>query len=305
MPLFWPVCPDLPLSSRDHGRRRPAQNTKAASPADAPTVSTVSKIQPENPIALRHTGELRIAWDLCQLTAKLVWYASSGTDALFAAVDYPVCVGKSAMPHQIDRREILRIGGLSVLATESAAAAPTEPINETSCIFIMLQGGLSHLDTWDPKPAAVPEVRGGFRHQSTATPGIGFTELMAKSAALSEHLCVVRSMTHKFTNHIAGTYVTLTGSNNQQDRDREAHGDDFPGPGAVLNYLNRREQPGISVPQSISLPNWLSIPGPSNRMPGQYGGFLGSVHDPFLVAGDPAASNYRPLSLSLPDGVTA
>jgi len=65
-----------------------------------------------------------------------------------------------------------------------------------------------------------------------------------------------------FTNHIAGTYVTLTGSNNQQDRDREAHGDDFPGPGAVLNYLGRQNRSMSSLPASISLPNWLSIPGP-------------------------------------------
>ena len=59
-----------------------------------------------------------------------------------------------------------------------------------------------------------------------------------------------------------------------------------------------------NLPASISLPNWLSIPGPSNRMPGQYAGFLGSVNDPFLVEGDPAGKDYRPLSLSLPDGVT-
>ena len=101
----------------------------------------------------------------------------------------------------------------------------------------MLQGGLSQLDTWDPKPDAVPEIRGPFQHIQTATPGLNFGELLPKSAAISECLTVIRSMTHKFTKHIAGTYITLTGSNNQQDRDREAHGDDFPGPGAVLNYL--------------------------------------------------------------------
>lgn len=169
---------------------------------------------------------------------------------------------------------------------------------------MMLQGGLSQLDTWDPKPDAVTEIRGPFRSQATATPGIHFGELMSKSAAISNHLCVVRSMTHKFTNHIAGTYITLTGSNNQQDRDREAHGDDFPGPGGVLNYLAPQKHSAAgSVPRSISLPNWLSIPGPSNRMPGQYAGFLGSVHDPFLVKGDPSVKGYRPLSLSLPQGV--
>lgn len=169
---------------------------------------------------------------------------------------------------------------------------------------MMLQGGLSQLDSWDPKPDAVPEIRGDFQSAASATAGIHFTELMSRSARISNHLCVIRSMTHKFTNHIAGTYITLTGSTAQQDRDREAHGDDFPGPGAVLNYLAPRgTHRAASVPSSVSLPNWLSIPGPSNRMPGQYAGFLGSVYDPFLVEGDPSASSYRPLSLTLPPGV--
>ena len=46
-------------------------------------------------------------------------------------------------------------------------------------------------------------------------------------------------MTHQFNNHIAGTYITLTGSTNQPNQDREAHSDDFPGPGAILNDLER------------------------------------------------------------------
>ena len=104
-------------------------------------------------------------------------------------------------------------------------------------------------------------------------------------------------MTHRFTNHIAGTYATLTGSTNQPDADREAKGDDCPGPGAILNYL---ESNPSGVPASVSLPNWLSIPGPSNRMPGQYGGLLGTACDPFLISGDPHQPDFRPLSLTLP-----
>ena len=117
-----------------------------------------------------------------------------------------------------------------------------------------------------------------------------FTQMLPGSARIADKLCVVRSMTHRFTNHIAGTYITLTGSTNQPDQDREAHADDFPGPGAVLNYLETEHR---SVPRAVSLPNWLSIPGPSNRMPGQFGGFLGGVNDPFLIEGDPAAAGYR------------
>jgi hypothetical protein len=164
----------------------------------------------------------------------------------------------------------------------------------------MLQGGPSHHDLWDPKPTASSEIRGPFQTIATKIAGERFGELLEKTAQVSDHIAVVRSMTHKFTNHIAGTYITVTGSTNQPDRDREAELNDFPGPGAILNYLGRAS----SVPRSISLPNWLSIPGPSNRMPGQYGGFLGGIHDPFLVKGDPNQKDFRPLALRWPAGMT-
>jgi hypothetical protein len=165
----------------------------------------------------------------------------------------------------------------------------------------MLQGGPSHLDLWDPKPQISEDIRGPFGTISTAITGSAFGEMIPGMAGLADRLTVIRSMTHTFTNHIAGTYITLTGSENQPDQDREAHGDDFPGPGAVLNYV---PGPQLKVPRSVSLPNWLSIPGPSNRMPGQYAGMLGSVYDPFLIEGDPSRPDYDPLSLSLPRGMT-
>lgn len=205
------------------------------------------------------------------------------------------------------RRELLRIGALSILGTASSASSSSASSAvgkgaANQAIYIMLQGGASHLDLWDPKPDAVSEIRGPFRSIPTSVPGLRFGELMKHTAGIADRMTIIRSMSHKFTNHIAGTYVTMTGSENQPDRDREANADDFPGPGAILNRLQATTS---SIPVSVSLPNWLSIPGPSNRMPGQYGGFLGSTYDPFLFEGDPSAQDYNPLSLSLPDGMTA
>lgn len=165
---------------------------------------------------------------------------------------------------------------------------------------MMLQGGPSHIDLWDPKPAAPEEVRGPFQTIETKTPGLRFGEVLPRTAQITDRLCVVRSMEHRFSNHIAGTYIMLTGSTNQPDADREAHADDFPGPGAVVQWLDRRPS---AVPPSVSLPTWLSIPGPSNRMPGQYAGFLGAQFDPFLVAGKPESADFRPLRLQAPGEV--
>ncbi|MBX7168982.1 MAG: DUF1501 domain-containing protein [Pirellulales bacterium] len=205
-------------------------------------------------------------------------------------------------PPTFDRREVLRLGGLSLLAgslpRERVAAAVATVPRAQACIFMLLQGGPSHHDLWDLKPDAPVEIRGPFSPIATAVPGVQFGPLLPDTARLADRLAVVRSMQHDFNNHIAGTYITLTGSPNQPNIDREAAPDDFPGPAAILNYLQREPS---SVPTSVSLPTWLSIPGPSNRMPGQYAGFLGAVHDPFLIAGEPQKSDFKPLCLTLPD----
>lgn len=216
----------------------------------------------------------------------------------------------SSNDNRFTRREVLRVGALSVFSSAalpgaSYAAASSSTARSTrdkACILLFLQGGPSHLDLWDPKPHAPREVRGPFSSISTAVGGLRLTDSLPKTAAEAGKLAVIRSMTHGFNNHIAGTYIMHTGSTNQPNADREAAADDFPGPGAILNFLQKK---ATNVPASVSLPNWLSIPGPSNRMPGQFGGFLGSQHDPFLIQGDASKPGFKPLSLTLPGDVSA
>ena len=51
-----------------------------------------------------------------------------------------------------------------------------------SCIVLFCWGGISQLDSWDPKPNAPKEIRGQFKPISTATPGIQLSEHMPKIA---------------------------------------------------------------------------------------------------------------------------
>lgn len=194
------------------------------------------------------------------------------------------------------RRQLLQIGALSLLGGPSLVRG-SETATAKHGILIFLQGGPSQLDMWDPKPDAPKEVRGPFTPIDTALPGLKLTNLLPMTAKIADKIAVVRSMTHSFNNHIAGTYVMLTGSVVQPNADREAAQHDAPGPGAILSYLNHNKE---GVPAAVSLPTWLSIPGPSNRMPGQYSGYLGSTHDPFLIQGEPHKPGFKPLSLTLP-----
>src|SRR4051812_21933839 len=142
--------------------------------------------------------------------------------------------------HSLSRRNLLQVGALSLCGGLAASAAEdAKPSKKRrQCIFILLQGGPSHHDLWDPKPQASEEIRGPFRIIDTPL-GVPFGEIVPHTANVADRLCLVRSMTHQFNNHIAGTYIALTGSTNQQNNDREAHSDDFPGPGAILNVLER------------------------------------------------------------------
>ena len=81
------------------------------------------------------------------------------------------------------RRDALRIGGLTAMglglgdffAMQNAASAAGKPLTAKakSCILIWLDGGPSHLETFDPKPDAPDEVRGPFETIGTKIPGIG------------------------------------------------------------------------------------------------------------------------------------
>src|SRR4051794_21537944 len=91
----------------------------------------------------------------------------------------------------LDRRELLRVGGLSMtgltlpalLQKTAASASPTRPTARSfgqarRCIILYLSGAPSHLDTFDPKPDAPDDIRGEFSTIATAVPGVRFSELV-------------------------------------------------------------------------------------------------------------------------------
>ena len=121
--------------------------------------------------------------------------------------------------HSLQRRDFIRIGGLTALgltASEtSQRTVSAEPgagkIRAKSCILIWLDGGPSHLDTFDPKPDAPTEVRGPFDTVATPIPGVRFSEMLAKTAAIADRLAIIRSMTSPLGEHGLANHYLLTG----------------------------------------------------------------------------------------------
>ena len=81
-------------------------------------------------------------------------------------------------------------------------------------LVILEQGGLSHMDTWDPKPDAPADHRSPYKPIATNVAGIQFTELLTHTAKVADKLTVIRSMHHKASNtngHPLGTRYALSG----------------------------------------------------------------------------------------------
>src|SRR5207248_445311 len=122
----------------------------------------------------------------------------------------------------LSRRRLLQLGGFGALnlATPGMVAArvdgsqpATAGAAEKSCIFILLCGGPSHLDTWDLKPAAPAEIRGPYQPIATKVPGMRLSELHPRLAELTDHFCLIRSMTHpgNISNHFDAMHNCLGG----------------------------------------------------------------------------------------------
>ncbi|MFO0850044.1 MAG: DUF1501 domain-containing protein [Gemmataceae bacterium] len=95
------------------------------------------------------------------------------------------------------RRQFLATG--AALAGSAALGAPppqtaAKPTAD-SVIFLMLTGGPSQLDTFDPKPNARSDIRGPFRAIPTRVPGTQLSELFPKMAAMADKFSLIRSMT--------------------------------------------------------------------------------------------------------------
>jgi hypothetical protein len=204
----------------------------------------------------------------------------------------------------ITRREALQIGysgllgiGLSAVLAGRAHAAKQNR-KPKSMILVFLTGAASHIDTFDMKPDAPPEVRGEFNPIATKVPGLHICEHLPRLAARADKYALIRSLAHRENNHLVATHHVLTG--NQQPGaffDKVASRDDWPCYSGTLHYFHPR---GDGLPSGVNLPTFL-VEGPLT-WPGQHAGFLGPRHDPWQITRDPNSSSFRVDNLSLPNG---
>jgi hypothetical protein len=186
----------------------------------------------------------------------------------------------------ITRREILQVGGLALFGavhqplTQAATSRPAG--RARSVVLIDLFGGPSHLDTFDPKPAAPVEIRGEFGSIATTVPGVRVSEHLPRMARWLHRVSLIRSLSHSYNSH--NPYAVMTGYTGGSDRvDYFSKPTNHPSMGSVCMYAGLG-RPG--VPPYVVVPGF---PGYSQglRRAGPYGGYLGSQYNPLFSTCEP------------------
>jgi len=206
----------------------------------------------------------------------------------------------------LQRREWLRLGGLSVLGLsspclEAARALAAQEPRAKSCVFIFLFGGPSQIDLWDMKPAAPVDIRGDFQPQPTSVPGIQICEHLPRLARQMDKLCLLRSMHHDMNVHGPACSEIFSGRPYfAAPITDQATPDDWPSLSAMAT---RYGKPRAGLPPSVVVPWYLQFPGQSRRIAGQTGGRMGERHGAMLVQGKSEARGFQVEGLQLEETV--
>lgn len=184
----------------------------------------------------------------------------------------------------LGRRDFLRLGGAGVGAWEflysSIATSAAQVSTDRAVILLMLVGGPSQLETWDPKPDAPQEVRGPFGSIPTRIPGVRISEHLPRLASRMDKFTLIRSMNHdEAPIHETGLQLLQTGKVSRED-DRAHFG------ATAAKSLGR----------SKVLPGFVVMPGPIGntgvQLPkGQTAGLLGAEFGPTFL--DPDRNDLR------------
>jgi hypothetical protein len=190
------------------------------------------------------------------------------------------------------------LAALSGLLGQSALASSVHPAKKVtprarSVIFCYMSGGVSHLDTFDPKPALeryagkpMPgEVKktqfnnngviqpAHWAYQRYGQSGLPISDMLPHMGSVADELCVIRSMTAKFSEHAQGNFFMHTGFPFLG----------YPSAGAWTSY-------GLGA-ESSDLPAYVVLQSGGAAIPhggvGLFGnGFLPAQHQASIIAAD-------------------
>jgi hypothetical protein len=185
--------------------------------------------------------------------------------------------------HLLSRRAILGAAGAVGLGSLLRPAVAEELSKQhKQVLFIWIDGGMSQLESWDPKPNTL--FGGPFRAIPTSVPGVHISELMPRTAKQMHHLALMRSVHTQDNSHSAGVARIQRG-------DPKNRGVTYPYFGSAVAKLLGAGDSG--------LPPYVWIKPGNGGFIHQDGGFLGPKYGA-VAFGD----GKPPENLVLPESLT-
>lgn len=191
----------------------------------------------------------------------------------------------------VRRRDFLKIGALGAAGLTLgnylrwAGAGELQGARAKSAIFIHLQGGPSHLDTFDMKPDAPSEFRGVFNPIESNVAGLQVCEHLPKLAQCMDKVALLRGVSHGLAAHNLGSEYINTGTPPIASLE-------YPSYGAVVTRETWEPR---------DLPAFVAIPNNQYQRPG----FLGVKYAPLNTGGAPRPGRpFNVRGISLGNGIT-
>jgi hypothetical protein len=172
------------------------------------------------------------------------------------------------------------------------AAAAGTPVKQKSVVLIFCSGGLSHIETFDPKLSAPAEYRSMTGELATSLPGVTFGGTFPNLARLAHRMAVVRSFAHKESNHPKAIELVFACGN-----------ETGASMGAIAARLRGTSHPLTGMPSHVHLYT-DEVDNQYNNEKGRMlkadsPGTLGSAYTPFYPAGKGQVNENMELRLSV------
>lgn len=188
--------------------------------------------------------------------------------------------------HALSRRRVLgafagTAAGFGLGPLMRPAVAEDLKGREKQVLLVWLDGGMSQLESWDPKPHT--RYGGPYRAIDTSLPGVRISELLPLMSQRMQHLSLVRSMKTEDPNHSSGVPKILRGHPKNR-------GVTYPYMGSAVSKL--------MGPCSSGLPPYVWIKPGSGGFISKHAGFLGAKHGALALGdGKPPNNLLRPDSI--------
>ena len=205
-------------------------------------------------------------------------------------------------PFVLNRRSLLRWGGVTLAASapqllglNPSAQAASALASADQIVFLWLPGGVTHHESFDPKPEAPEEIHGPITAIETNVPGVRFADTMPHMTRHMDKLALVRTYAAGTNDHFEGQCYMLSGKNVL--------------PNGILSEPNFGCFVSHQLGATGGLPGYIAVPG--STRPGEpytnefVASYLGERYAPFCTMGEPRNPDFQVRELVPAEGITS